>query len=28
MDRDLGTIEKLGLNLLGILETHVHADHI
>ena len=28
MDRDLDAIEKLDLNLLGILETHVHADHI
>ena len=28
MDRDLSTIEKLNLDLLGILETHVHADHI
>ena len=24
----MDAIEKLNLNLLGILETHVHADHI
>lgn len=27
-ERDLSVIKKLGLNLLYILETHVHADHI
>ena len=26
--RDLSLIEKLGLNLKFVLETHVHADHI
>ena len=26
--RDLENIKKLNLNLIGILETHVHADHI
>ena len=27
-DRDMGIIKKLDLDLIGILETHVHADHI
>ena len=27
-NRDLELIQKLGLNLIYILETHVHADHI
>ena len=27
-DRDMGTVKKLDLDLIGILETHVHADHI
>jgi glyoxylase-like metal-dependent hydrolase (beta-lactamase superfamily II) len=26
--RDLGLIEELGLRLVYILETHVHADHV
>ena len=26
--RDMGIIKKLDLDLIGILETHVHADHI
>ena len=26
--RDLENIKRLNLNLIGILETHVHADHI
>jgi len=28
IDRDLINIKKLNLNLIGILETHIHADHI
>ena len=28
VERDLSLIEKLGLNLKFVLETHVHADHI
>lgn len=28
VDRDLKFIDELGLNLLYILDTHVHADHI
>ena len=27
-DRDMKTVKKLDLDLIGILETHVHADHI
>ena len=27
-DRDMETVNKLDLELIGILETHVHADHI
>ena len=27
-DRDMETVKKLNLELVGILETHVHADHI
>ena len=27
-DRDMETVKKLNLELIGILETHVHADHI
>ena len=27
-DRDMETVKKLNLKLIGILETHVHADHI
>ena len=26
-DRDLSLVERLGLTLIGVLETHVHADH-
>jgi sulfur dioxygenase len=26
--RDIGLIEELGLNLIYIIETHIHADHI
>ncbi len=28
MDRDLALIEQLGLRLVYILDTHVHADHV
>jgi len=28
VDRDLKLIEELGIKLLFVLETHVHADHI
>jgi rhodanese-related sulfurtransferase len=28
VDRDLKLIEELGLNLVYVLETHIHADHI
>ncbi|MFN9068457.1 MAG: MBL fold metallo-hydrolase, partial [Bdellovibrionales bacterium] len=28
VDRDLKLIEELGLNLLYVLDTHIHADHI
>lgn len=28
VERDLRLIQELGLNLLYILETHIHADHI
>lgn len=28
LDRDLSLIKELGLELLYILETHIHADHI
>ena len=27
-DRDMRNVKKLDLDLIGILETHVHADHI
>ena len=27
-ERDMETVNKLNLELIGILETHVHADHI
>ncbi|MGY8765853.1 MAG: MBL fold metallo-hydrolase [Nitrospinaceae bacterium] len=27
-NRDLSLVEKLDLTLIGVLETHVHADHI
>jgi len=28
VDRDLGIIQQLGLNLVYALNTHVHADHV
>jgi sulfur dioxygenase len=28
VDRDLKLIEELGLNLIYVLDTHIHADHI
>ena len=28
MDRDLGTLQELGLRLAYTLDTHIHADHI
>lgn len=28
VDRDLKLIEELGLNLVYVLDTHIHADHI
>lgn len=28
IERDLLLIQRLGLNLIGLLETHVHADHV
>ena len=28
VDRDLQLIDELGLHLIYILDTHIHADHI
>lgn len=28
VDRDLGQLERLGMDLVWIVETHAHADHI
>jgi glyoxylase-like metal-dependent hydrolase (beta-lactamase superfamily II) len=28
VDRDLGLVAELGLTLVAIVETHVHADHV
>lgn len=28
VDRDLKLIEELGLNLIYVLDTHIHADHV